>query len=111
MKKNPDIQKEGGDPFSIHLFMKFNLSQKLLIQDPIGFKEGYETLCHMLGTLLSKTPSYTNSRSSDITTKPSIAFFTFIKLFLTTFSNLLNLNNSYINTVFIDSDGVIGCLL
>lgn len=57
----------------------------------------------MSGTLLSNTPSNTNSRSEDITTKPSIAFLQLIKLDLTTDNNLLNLINSYNNTVFIDS--------
>lgn len=68
-------------------------------------------MCQISGTLLSNTPSNTNSRSEDITTKPSIAFLQLIKLDLTTDSNLLNLINSYNNTVFIDSLYEMGCNL
>lgn len=91
MKKKPEIQKLGGDPLLIHLFISFNLSQKSIIQDPRGFKEGYETLCHISGTLLSNTQLKTISKSEDMTSNPSIAFPTFVREFLTVFSNLLNL--------------------
>ena len=44
-----------------------------------------------------------------MTTNPSIALSTFIRVEETVFSNLLNLNNSCCNTVFIDYSYLTGC--
>jgi len=40
VKKNPDTQKVGGAPLSIHNYIKCNLSIKSLIQDPNGLSDG-----------------------------------------------------------------------
>lgn len=69
------------------------------------------TFCHNSGYLLSNIASKTFSRSNDITNNPSIAFPKSINDDLTVDNNLLNLINSYYNTVFIDSSYTTGCNL
>jgi hypothetical protein len=43
VKKNPEIQKDAGEPLSIHFCISFKRSTKSFIQDPNGFKDGYDT--------------------------------------------------------------------
>lgn len=111
MKWNPDNQNEGGAPLVIQSYINSKRFKKSLIHEPRGLREGYAAFSHTAGTLLAIILLKAVSNAVDITTKPSTALHKFTKVDLTTASNLLNLSNSYYNTVFIDSSYLVGCYL
>jgi hypothetical protein len=52
VKKNPEIQKFGGAPLSIHDCMNFNLSRQSSTHEARGLRDGYALLAHTAGTML-----------------------------------------------------------
>jgi len=82
-----------------------------MIHDPSGFNEGYATLCHKSGTLLSYNLLKTSSMSELITIKPSMAFIKSAKELRTVRNNLLNRMSSCYKHVFMDSLYLTGCFL
>jgi hypothetical protein len=90
--------------------MNSNLFKKSIIHEPRGFKDGYATLDHDSGTLLSNIFLRTSSRSLDIDTNPSIAFARLSSDLLIVMIILLYLISSYYKTVFIDYSYLTGCV-
>jgi hypothetical protein len=49
-KKNPEIQKAGGEPFSIHFVRKSILSSRSSCQEARGFRDRNPLVAHESGT-------------------------------------------------------------
>merc|ERR1719161_1199195 len=92
VKKNPEIQKATGDPFSIHMSIMFR-----------GFKDPKLTFFQTSGTLPSRQEFPTASSSAEKTTSPSTAFWRSRIVDATLMKSLLNRISSWSKTTFRES--------